>query len=100
MQWEHQQDYSLATTTPQLLSYLDGKRPTKGSYWLVSPESNPTEWVWPMETAIGALKSREHQCAVTSVMAPPVSIPCPAVLDMGLEILVGMTWIIIEHTDQ
>eukprot|EP00961_Rhodomonas_salina_P040776 547884-Rhodomonas_salina.1 len=31
-------------------------------------------------------------------MAPPVSVPCPAVLDMGRKVLVGM--VIVEPTDQ
>eukprot|EP00961_Rhodomonas_salina_P119747 1611632-Rhodomonas_salina.1 len=31
-------------------------------------------------------------------MAPPVSVPCPAVLDMGRKVVVGM--VIVEPTNQ
>eukprot|EP00961_Rhodomonas_salina_P092931 1250828-Rhodomonas_salina.1 len=36
--------------------------------------------------------------SVAGLMTPPVSVPCPAVLDMGWQVLVGM--VIVEHTNQ
>eukprot|EP00961_Rhodomonas_salina_P099140 1333453-Rhodomonas_salina.2 len=79
MQWEHQLDYCLATTTLKLLSYwschcgvlgvfLSSSCPTSSAV-ASHTKSDHTRWAWPRDTVIGAPGQWEQQCAVTGGMS-------------------------------
>eukprot|EP00961_Rhodomonas_salina_P255497 3453211-Rhodomonas_salina.1 len=106
MQWEHQPDYGLATTTPELFYYL-----SLTSSWclLVNQNKGCHLSVLLLDclsgSGYGLRKQPPSACVhrsapqqITRLMAPPVSVPCPAVLDMGLELVVGM--VIVDPTNQ